>query len=99
MNFLTKLATENIENYNQYLDRMTVSTEVSTKKNIPFYVKGDKILDVGCGSGVMLEKLRELYGKKEIVIPYTPKDDNCTVRIRFDKISGYTPLVYIIKVY
>jgi len=67
MNFLTKLATENIENYNQYLDRMTVSTEVSTKKNIPFYVKGDKILDVGCGSGVMLEKLRELYGKKEIV--------------------------------
>lgn len=67
MNLLTKLATENIENYNQYLNRMTVSTEVSTKKNIPFYVKGDKILDVGCGSGVMLEKLRELYGKKEIV--------------------------------
>ena len=67
MNFLTKLATENIENYNQYLDRMTVSTEVSTKKNIPFYIKGDKILDVGCGSGVMLEKLRELYSKKEIV--------------------------------
>ena len=67
MNFLTKLATENIENYNQYLNRMTVSTEVSTKKNIPFYIKGNKILDVGCGSGVMLEKLRELYSKKEIV--------------------------------
>lgn len=67
MNFLTNLATENIENYNQYLNRMTASAEVSTKRDIPFYVKGDKILDVGCGSGVMLEKLRELYGKKEIV--------------------------------
>lgn len=67
MNILTKLAMENKENYNKYLEIMTTSAAQSTKGQIPFHIKGDKILDVGCGSGVLLEKLRELYPNKEII--------------------------------
>ena len=35
--------------------------------------------------------------KREILLRYTAKDEE-TVRIRFDKVSGNTPCVYVIRV-
>ena len=41
----------------------------------------------------------KISGEKEVVLPYHEKHGKDTVRIRFDKISGYTPCVFEIKVY
>ena len=49
----------NSDNCEKYYDRMTNSASKSTKGLIPSLVRGDKVLDVGCGSGVMLEMLRD----------------------------------------
>lgn len=58
MNKLEKLSKENKENYKRYLKRMTESMKYSTKGLIPILLKNSSnILDVGCGSGVMLEAL------------------------------------------
>ena len=58
MNELERLSSENKENYKRYLKRMTESMKYSTKGLIPLLAKnGKNILDVGCGSGVMLNAL------------------------------------------
>ena len=58
MNKLERLSNNNKENYQLYLKRMTESMNHSTKGLIPVLAQGSKnILDVGCGSGVMLEVL------------------------------------------
>lgn len=44
-------------NHQQYLDRMTTSFSVSSKRLIPLYITGKKVLDVGCGSGVLMKEL------------------------------------------
>lgn len=55
MNKLEELSNNNKENYQRYLKRMTDSIKYSTKGLIPILSKeGTNILDVGCGSGVML---------------------------------------------
>ena len=66
MNVLTELACENRNNYNRYLDRMTKSYNYSSKQLIPSYVTGENVLDVGCGSGVLIEKLNSIYPDKNI---------------------------------
>lgn len=54
MNLVNELV--NKSNYKQYLERMTESVQVSSKGLIPLYASG-KTLDVGCGSGVLLDML------------------------------------------
>ena len=58
MNKLEELSENNKENYQIYLKRMTESMKYSTKGLIPLLAKNsNNILDVGCGSGVMLKAL------------------------------------------
>ena len=58
MNRLEELSENNKENYQIYLKRMTESMKYSTKGLIPLLAKNsNNILDVGCGSGVMLKAL------------------------------------------
>ncbi len=60
MNKLEKLTELNKSNYERYLKRMTDSMNYSTKGMIPTLAQnGKNILDVGCGSGVMLFALQE----------------------------------------
>ena len=60
MNKLEELSKNSQENYQRYLNRMTESMKHSTKGLIPSLVSNAKsILDVGCGSGVILEALEK----------------------------------------
>lgn len=60
MNQLEKLSNSNRENYQRYLKRMTESVRNSTKGFLPIMARqGRKILDVGCGSGVLLFAMAE----------------------------------------
>ena len=61
MNELERLSFENRKNYLLYLKRMTESMKVSTKGLIPVmcYAR-ENILDVGCGSGVLLKAIEEI---------------------------------------
>ena len=60
MNKLEELSNQNKSNYQRYLKRMTESMKKSTKGLIPLLARsGTNILDVGCGSGVMLKALEE----------------------------------------
>ena len=49
----------NNTNYETYLNRMTDSYNYSSKSLIPDFIKGTTVLDVGCGSGVLLEQLSD----------------------------------------
>ena len=67
MNELEKLTCDNRENYERYLKRMTNSMKKSTKGIIPYLAKdGKNILDVGCGSGVMLKALENENEKAKL---------------------------------
>ena len=67
MNKLEELSKENKENYLRYLKRMTESMKTSTKGLIPIMcATKEKILDVGCGSGVIMEAIEELNPKASI---------------------------------
>lgn len=67
MNYIEELNSQDNMNYLRYLKRMTDSMKVSTKGLIPFLTKDDKrILDVGCGSGFMLEALEMSNPKAEL---------------------------------
>lgn len=60
MNQLEKLSSSNQENYQRYLKRMTESIRNSTKGFLPIMARqGMNILDVGCGSGVLLYAIQE----------------------------------------
>ena len=60
MNELEKLSIENRENYLRYLKRMTDSMKTSTKGFLPALLSSAKsVLDVGCGSGVLMEAIEE----------------------------------------
>lgn len=64
--FINELAQQNNDNYKLYLERMTKSFEHSSKGLIPFFVKGYRALDVGCGSGVLMKALRDMGSDIEI---------------------------------
>ena len=67
MNELEKLSKENKENYLRYLKRMTESMKTSTKGLIPVMCSNSKnILDVGCGSGVVMEAIEEINANATI---------------------------------
>lgn len=57
MTDLTGISEES--NYRRYLKIMTDSCSVSSKGIIPRLIKGRRVLDVGCGSGVLLECLQD----------------------------------------
>ena len=66
-NKLEKLSKNNKENYQLYLKRMTDSLNYSTKGLIPTLASvGNNILDVGCGSGVVMESISQLKPKAKI---------------------------------
>ena len=67
MNKLEKLSKENQTNYLRYLKRMTESMKTSTKGLIPtLCTKSNSILDVGCGSGVLMEAISNINPKTKI---------------------------------
>jgi SAM-dependent methyltransferase len=59
-------------NYSEYLNTMTLSTMNSSKGLIPYYVainctgKGYKVLDVGCGSGVLLDAIHDICPEAQL---------------------------------
>ena len=67
MNELEKLSQENKKNYLRYLDRMTKSLKTSTKGLIPtLAANATSVLDVGCGSGVLMEAIEKVNPKIRI---------------------------------
>lgn len=58
-----------------------------------------EMLEVCVTIGEKEYEIREnVCGCKELIFPYTAGEDCSSVKIRFDKISGYTPCVFAIKV-
>ena len=45
-----------------------MNTSVSLKSEIPEYVVGERILDVGSGGGVMLDALEKKFGDSKTII-------------------------------
>lgn len=70
MNKIEKLNEQS--NYSEYLNRMTLSTLQSSKGLIPYYVaihstgESYKVLDVGCGSGVLLDAIHDICPEAEL---------------------------------
>ncbi len=66
-NILEKLSHNNKDNYEQYLKRMSNSMQHSTKGLIPIWAaEGSNILDVGCGSGVIMSEIEKINPKAKI---------------------------------
>ena len=59
-------AFDRLNNEEQYLKTMNAA-DTSTKKDLPEYVTGDRILDVGSGGGVLLDKLEARWPEKTII--------------------------------
>ena len=58
-----------------------------------------EMLEVRVTIGEKEYEIREkVCGRKELIFPYTAGEGCNGVRIRFDKISGYTPCVFAIKI-
>ena len=53
-------------NFLSYMSRMDYSFRHSSKGFIPMLVKGPKILDVGCGTGVLMQSLEKMFPSFEI---------------------------------
>lgn len=67
-NKLEQLTEENWGNYNLYLKRMTQSISQSSKGLIPFFAaQYKKILDVGCGSGILMQAIKAVNPDAKIV--------------------------------
>ena len=67
-NILEKLSEEKKENYIEYLNLMSSSCNNTSKKLIPFFaVNRKRILDVGCGSGILVKNIREIDKKSYIL--------------------------------
>ena len=70
MNELEQLA--GTGNYESYLKRMTASVSQSSKGLIPFFAStmadrpGFRILDVGCGSGILMKAIRDVCPEAEV---------------------------------
>ncbi len=59
----------------------------------------EEMLEVRVTIGEKEYEIREkVCGRKELIFPYAAGEGCNAVRIRFDKISGYTPCVFVIKV-
>ena len=67
-NKLEELTKENRGNYDLYLKRMTQSISQSSKGLIPFFAaQCKKILDVGCGSGILMQAIKAVNPDAKIV--------------------------------
>lgn len=67
-NRLEQLTGANKTNYEQYLQRMTQSISQSSKGLIPFFAYTSKrILDVGCGSGILMHAIKTVNPEAAIV--------------------------------
>ena len=67
-NKLEQLTGANRTNYEQYLQRMTQSISQSSKGLIPFFTSTcKKILDVGCGSGILMNAIKAVNPEATIV--------------------------------
>ncbi len=90
MNKEEQLALENKENYELYLKRMTESMNYSTKGLIPYFAsKSNLVLDVGCGSGVMLKSLLDNGVNKVIGIDNNRESIKKIELLNDDRISLY----------
>ena len=67
-NKLEQLTGANRRNYDLYLQRMTQSISQSSKGLIPFFAaQCKKILDVGCGSGILMQAIQAVNPEAKIV--------------------------------
>lgn len=57
---------DRLNNEDSYLDTMN-DAEKSTKVEIPEYVSGDYLVDVGSGGGIMLDSLEKIFPDKKII--------------------------------
>ena len=91
MNQLEELSKQNRENYQRYLKRMTESIRHSTKGFLPLLCKeGKRILDVGCGSGVLLFAVEQENPTARL----TGLDLNAEAIAQLSKLGGSWELIH-----
>lgn len=68
MNILEKITKNNENNHALYLSRMTNNLNRTTKMLFPLYALNAKsILDVGCGSGILIQEIAKVNPNAEII--------------------------------